>query len=63
VERVTVGGRFQLLEALAEAVAGAVLGADPRIQATTVWVRKLEPPVAQQLATSGIRITRTAPGT
>ena len=63
VEQVAVGGRFQLLEALAEAVAGAVLGADPRIRATTVSVRKLEPPVSQQLATSGIRITRTAPGT
>jgi FolB domain-containing protein len=60
VESVTVDGRFGLLEALAEEVAAAVLAVDGRIQAATVAVRKLEPPVAQQLATSGVRITRTA---
>ena len=53
-------GRFLLLEALAERVAEALLAADGRIEAVTVAVRKLEPPVAQQLATSGVRITRTA---
>ena len=31
---------------------------DPRIEAVTVWVRKLRPPVPQQLATSGIRLHR-----
>lgn len=62
VERVVVDGRFQLLEALAEHVAAAVLAADPRIGATTVAVRKLEPPVSQQIASSGVRITRAAAG-
>ena len=36
----------------------AVLAADPRIDAVTVAVRKLRPPVPQQLGTSGVRITR-----
>ena len=53
---------FGLLEALAERVAAAVLGHDARIRAVTVAVRKLRPPVAQQLATSGVRITRTRGG-
>ena len=59
-ESVAVDGRFGLLEALAERVASALLAVDERIAAVTVAVRKLEPPVAQQLATSGVRITRTA---
>ena len=59
VERVVVAGHVTLLEHLAERVAGAVLGADPRIATVTVWLRKLRPPVPQDLATSGVRITRT----
>jgi dihydroneopterin aldolase len=59
-ERVVVEGRFLLLEALAQHVAVAVLAADPRIEAVTVGARKLEPPVPQPLATSGVRLTRTA---
>jgi dihydroneopterin aldolase len=57
-ERVVVGSRCQLLEALAERVADAVLAADARISSVTVAVRKLRPPVPQPLATSGVRITR-----
>lgn len=49
---------YALLEALAEHVAGALLDADVRIRWITVTVRKLRPPVAQQLSTSGVRITR-----
>jgi FolB domain-containing protein len=59
-EEVVVGSRFALLEALAERVAAVLLGADPRVAAVTVSVRKLRPPVPQPLATSGVRITRTA---
>ncbi|MDP1820226.1 MAG: dihydroneopterin aldolase [Acidimicrobiales bacterium] len=59
-EGIVASTRYALLEALAEHIADALLGADPRIAAVTVWVRKLRPPVAQQLATSGVRITRTA---
>lgn len=57
-EQVVTTSSYALLEALAERVAATLLAADPRIAAVTVWVRKLRPPVAQQLSTSGVRITR-----
>src|SRR5687768_258780 len=47
---------FALLEALAERIAADVLAVDERVDAVTVSVRKLRPPVAQQLDTSGVRI-------
>jgi dihydroneopterin aldolase len=49
----------QLLEHLAGCVADAVLALDDRITSVTVSVRKLEPPVPERLATSGVRLTRT----
>ena len=52
------GGHVRLLEALAERVAVAVLAVDGRITEVTVAVRKVRPPVPQDLATSGVRITR-----
>ena len=58
-EDIVAHSAFGLLEALAEHVATAVLARDERIEAVTVAVRKLRPPVAQQLATSGVRITRS----
>lgn len=58
VEQIVALTSFSLLEALAQRVASTLLGSDTRISAVTVWVRKLRPPVAQQLATSGVRITR-----
>jgi dihydroneopterin aldolase len=61
VERVVSTTACALLEALAGRIADALLAVDPRIDATTVWVRKLRPPVAQQLATSGVRVTRSRP--
>jgi dihydroneopterin aldolase len=57
VERVVTGERFALLEGLAERLAEVVL-ADDRVEAVTVAVRKLRPPVPQPLATAGVRITR-----
>jgi dihydroneopterin aldolase len=57
-EEVVAGSRYALLEALAEHLATALLAVDDRIDAVTVSVRKLRPPVAQQLSTSGVRITR-----
>lgn len=60
VEQVVVGAGPQLLERLAELVAEAVLGADARIRAVDVAVRKLRPPVPLDLATSGVRVRRTA---
>lgn len=58
VEGVVTGAHVTLLEHLAERVATAVLETDPRIATTTVWLRKLRPPVPQDLRTSGVRITR-----
>ena len=52
-------GHIALLETLAERVAAAVLDADGRIAALTVAVRKLRPPVPQDLGTAGVRITRS----
>lgn len=57
VERVLTTERFTLLERLAQRIAEAVL-VDERVVAVTVGVRKLRPPVPQQLDTSGVRITR-----
>jgi dihydroneopterin aldolase len=57
-EHVVSSTSYALLEALAEHVARAVLDVDARIDEVTVSVRKLRPPVAQQLGTSGVRITR-----
>lgn len=58
-EHVVASTSFGLLEALAEHLAARVLGVDARIESVTVSVRKLRPPVAQQLATSGVRVTRS----
>ncbi len=62
VERVAAGERFSLLEALAERVASVMLSEDARIRGCLVAVRKLRPPVAQQLATAGVRIMRQRDG-
>jgi FolB domain-containing protein len=60
VERTVVGGgHVALLEAVADQVVRAVLDADGRITRVTVAVRKLRPPVPQDLATSGVRVTRS----
>ncbi len=59
-EAVVSESRCELLEALAERVAAAVLAADARISRVTVALRKLRPPVPQPLDTSGVRITRPA---
>lgn len=58
VGAMVAGGHFSLLETLAERVARVVL-ADVRVVSVTVAVRKLRPPVAADLATAGVRITRT----
>jgi dihydroneopterin aldolase len=50
--------QYSLLEKFAARVAEVVL-ATPSVAAVTVNVRKLRPPVAQHLSTSGVRIHRT----
>ncbi|HUF34027.1 MAG TPA: dihydroneopterin aldolase [Acidimicrobiales bacterium] len=58
VELTVTGSRVALLEHLAERIAEVVLALDPRISGVTVGIRKLRPPVPQDLATSGVCITR-----
>jgi dihydroneopterin aldolase len=58
VAEVVGAGHVTLLEHLADLGRGAVLAADGRITSVTVWLRKLRPPVPEDLATSGVRITR-----
>lgn len=58
-ESVVVSRPFALLEALAEEIATRLLAGHEQLHSVTVAVRKLRPPVAQQLSTSGVRITRT----
>ena len=48
---------YRLLEALAEAIAATALE-DDRVASVTVGLRKLEPPLAADIATVGVRITR-----
>jgi dihydroneopterin aldolase len=60
-ERVVTLERFALLERLAARVAEEILR-DERVLSVTVSARKLRPPVPQQLATAGVRITRTSAG-
>jgi dihydroneopterin aldolase len=57
-EDIVKGEPVALLERLAGRIAEVVLDLDDRITAVDVAVRKLRPPVAQHLATSGVRITR-----
>lgn len=57
VAGVVAGERHVLLERLAERIAEVVL-ADERVRSVTVAVRKLRPPVAVDLATAGVRVTR-----
>jgi 7,8-dihydroneopterin aldolase/epimerase/oxygenase len=55
-----VGQRsFRLLEALAGHLADALLLADERLQAVEVTVRKLRPPVALHVASTGVRVLRS----
>ncbi len=49
---------YALLEALAGAIAEATLAADLRIRAVTVGLRKLQPPLAVDISTVGVRVTR-----
>jgi dihydroneopterin aldolase len=50
---------FQLLEALAGRLADALLIVDPRLEAVEVAVRKLRPPLALHVASTGVRVLRT----
>jgi dihydroneopterin aldolase len=58
VETVIDEGHVQLIERLAQVMADRLLATDTRVRAVTVAIRKTRPPVAQDLATSGVRIRR-----
>jgi dihydroneopterin aldolase len=53
---------FQLLEALAGRLADVLLISDPRLQAVEVAVRKLRPPLALDVASTGVRVLRSRAG-
>jgi len=54
-----VGGPpHALLESLAGAIAAAV-SADERVRSVTVAVRKLRPPLSHDVASTGVRLTRS----
>jgi dihydroneopterin aldolase len=57
IETVTRDESFQLFERMAQRVAEAVM-VDDRIREVTIEVRKLRPPVPQDVASAGIRLTR-----
>lgn len=57
VDAIARDEHFGLLERFAQRIADAVL-ATPRVEAVTVVVRKMRPPVPEQLDTSGVRIHR-----
>ncbi len=59
VAAVAADERFDLMERFAGRIAEVVLAIDG-VDAATVVVRKLRPPVPEDLATSGVRIHRTA---
>jgi dihydroneopterin aldolase len=54
-------GAFLLLETLAYRVARELLAFDDGIASVTVAVRKLHPPVAEDVATVGVRCTVSRP--
>jgi FolB domain-containing protein len=59
--KVATEGAFLLLETLAYRVARELLAYDEWISSVTVAVRKLYPPVAEDVATVGVRCTVTRP--
>lgn len=60
IEKLVEDGRFALLEHFAQQIADLIL-ADNRATEVTVEILKLRPPMAQDLAASGVRITRSQP--
>ena len=58
VAGIVEGRSFRLLEALAEAIADAILATQPRADAVVVRVRKMRPPIAGTLDWAGVEIRR-----
>lgn len=51
--------RHELLERVAERIADVVLTGHPLVDAVTITIRKTRPPVAHDLATSAVCVTRS----
>jgi dihydroneopterin aldolase len=56
---VAEGPQRHLLESLADELCRVALAADDRVTAATIAVRKVRPPVAADVATVGVRMTRS----
>jgi 7,8-dihydroneopterin aldolase/epimerase/oxygenase len=56
---VVTGRSFRLLEALAGRLAEVLLITDSRLEAVEVTVRKLRPPLALDVASTGVRVLRS----
>ena len=61
-QEIAVGRQFKTIEALAEAVAGAVLAEFPPVQTVTVTVEKPSAPIPAMLDTVSVEITRQRVG-
>lgn len=61
VNQIAVEGGYFLLETLANRVARAVLDFDPGIESVTVAVRKVRPPVPEDVVSVGVRCTVQRP--
>ena len=57
-ERIAVDGKFLLLETLCDRVASEILDFDSAITSVTVMVKKVVPPVPEDIASVGVRCTR-----
>ncbi|NNN02008.1 MAG: dihydroneopterin aldolase [Acidimicrobiaceae bacterium] len=57
VVRVATEGRYLLLETLAYRVAYEILDLDPEVRSVSVTLRKMRPPVLEDVATVGVRCT------
>lgn len=57
-QQALTAGHVDLLERAAGLVADAVLAVDDRVAAVEVVVRKLRPPVPQDVASAGVRLRR-----
>jgi 7,8-dihydroneopterin aldolase/epimerase/oxygenase len=55
---VVSGRSYRLLEALTGRMASALLIVDPRLEAVEVTVRKLRPPLALDVGSTGVRVRR-----
>ena len=61
VVQVATDGRFKLLETLARRVANVVLALDDALTSVTVAVRKVRPPVPEDVASVGVRCSLQRP--